>query len=200
MAHESFDPSQAAVFNEFSHKKDNTFEVCYFAIHGFATVTCPILAAAGAKLTNISPDDKWQKEKAKAPFGEISADGKTALQAAEPDSIGRYLARKFGFYSSNLFEETAINTFVSQGASGGEQVLIEGSIITWIIYNEQHLKDNGSNGHFVDDKLTYADFKAYFLIYALEFITAKKDLILHEKTLAIWKVKEAVDLDPSAKA
>ncbi|KAF9915600.1 hypothetical protein BX616_005768 [Lobosporangium transversale] len=226
MVHEFFNPAQAAAFDELSQKKDTTFEVRYFNVHGLATAIRLILAAAGAKFTNIFPGDNWAEEKPKAPFGvmpllkEISADGKTSLQIAESDSIERYLARKFGFYGSNLFEETAINTFVSQLMDVNSKIfvryfavkddkelqeknrkeLVAGPIANWIKYNEQHLKDNGTNGHFVGNKLSLADFRAYFFICLLEMITAEEGLISPEKTPGILKVKEVIDSDPSIKA
>ncbi|KAF9915208.1 hypothetical protein BX616_006658 [Lobosporangium transversale] len=226
MVHEFFDLSKAADFQALSLKKDSTFEVRYFDLHGMGGPTRIILAISGAKFVNILPGDNWESDKAKTPFGlmpllkETSADGKTFIQIAESDSIERYLARKFDLYGANALEETIINTYVSQANDVTSQIysryypakddkeaqekirkqLVEGAISNWIKHHERHLQDNGANGHFISNKLTLADIKAAYLIPLLEHISAKEGLISPEKTPAILKVKETVDSIPSLKA
>ncbi|KAF9910017.1 hypothetical protein BX616_010993 [Lobosporangium transversale] len=227
MIHEFFDLSKAAEFQALSLKKDSTFEVHYFDIHSMGGTTRVILAASGAKFTNVLPGENWEKEdKAKAPFGtvpilkEISADGKTVIQIAESDSIERYLARKFDLYGSNALEEVIINTYLSQANAVTGQViaryysadddkeaqekvrkqLVEGPISNWIKYHERHLQDNGANGHLVGNKLTLADIKVAYWIPLLQYISAKEGLISPEKTPALLKVQETVDSIPSLKA
>jgi hypothetical protein len=81
MVHAFFNPAQAATFNEMAPRKDSTFEVHYFGIHGPAATTRAILAISGANFKSVVPDD-WAAVKTKTPFGvvpilkEISVDGK----------------------------------------------------------------------------------------------------------------------------
>ncbi|KAG0291273.1 hypothetical protein BGZ97_005941, partial [Linnemannia gamsii] len=110
MVHAFFNPAQAAAFNALATKRDSTFEVKYFDIHGLAHITRLLLAISGQKFKSTNPAD-WAAEKPLAPFGhmplliETSADGKTTLQIAESDAIERYLARKLGLLGSDAFEE-----------------------------------------------------------------------------------------------
>ncbi|KAF9347613.1 hypothetical protein BGX26_000911 [Mortierella sp. AD094] len=220
--HPYFDPAQAAAFNELALKRDSTFELKYFGLHGFGAINRTILAASGAKFTNIVPAD-WAAEKPLAPFGvipllkETSADGKTTINVAESDAIERYLAKKFGMAGDNAFEETVINSYVNNTnalmmnvfmnyfrikdpvlkAEAKEQ-LANGSFATWAKLNEQHLVANGSNGHFVGNKTTLADIKAAYVLAIIQSI--KEDAITEESYPALFKVKTTVDSIPSLKA
>lgn len=92
MVHAFFNPTQAATFNEVAPRKDSTFEVSYFGIHGLAHTVRTILAVSGAKFTSYVPED-WASEKPKKPFGviptlkETSVDGKVKK---EPKKNSRY--------------------------------------------------------------------------------------------------------------
>ncbi|KAF9121996.1 hypothetical protein BG015_005676, partial [Linnemannia schmuckeri] len=177
MVHAFFDPAQAAAFNALAAKKDSTFDVKYFDLHGLASVPRTLLAISGSKFTSTSPKD-WASEKANTPFGymplltETSADGKTTLQIAESDAIERYLARKFDFLGSDAFEEVLVNTFVSNNRAllsamlnkyfsvkdaelkaASKELLITNNIAPWIKHHEQHLIANGSNGHYIGNKV-----------------------------------------------
>ncbi|KAG0049902.1 hypothetical protein BGZ90_007201, partial [Linnemannia elongata] len=68
MVHAYFDPAQAAAFNALAAKKDSTFEIKYFDIHGLGGVSRTLLAISGNKFTSINPED-WASEKPLAPFG-----------------------------------------------------------------------------------------------------------------------------------
>ncbi|KAF9997225.1 Glutathione S-transferase S1 [Modicella reniformis] len=217
--HSFFNPAQTADFNELATKTDSHFEVKYFDFHGLGAVARTILAAANAKFTNSFPTD-FPSEKALTPFGlipllkETSADGKITIQIAESDAIERYLGKKFGFLGQNAFEETLINTFISNSAGMASQVfiryfslkdeaqkaeakakLIEGPLKDWAKHHEQHLSANGSNGHYVGDKTSLADFKVAFLISIVQGI-AGDEVISESKTPAIMKVKATVDAIP----
>ncbi|KAF9347614.1 hypothetical protein BGX26_000912 [Mortierella sp. AD094] len=220
--HPYFDPAQTAAFNELALKRDSTFEVRYFGLHGFGGIIRTILAANGAKVSNIVPAD-WAVEKPHAPFGvipllkETSADGKTTINVAESDAIERYLAKKFGMAGDNAFEETVINTYVNNLSALVQQIymkyysvkdpalkaeakeqLLNGPIANWIKFNEQHLVANGSNGHFVGNKTTIADIKAAHMVDMIYGI--KDDAITEESAPALLKVKTTVDSIPSLKA
>ncbi|KAG0286311.1 hypothetical protein BGZ96_009547 [Linnemannia gamsii] len=217
MVHAFFNPAQADKFNALAGRRDTTFIVTYFGIHGLGGVTRTLLAISGQKFTSINPEDWATNEKLKAPFGsmpllaETSADGKTTIQIAESDAIERYLSKKIGLLGSNAFEETLINTFVSNAQflqhailskymtvkdpevkAVNKEPLITANIVPWIKNNEQHLAANGSNGHFVGNKVTLADIKAVFLMDLIGCVTGD-ELISKSKTPAIWAVREELD-------
>jgi len=216
MVHAFFDPAQAAAFNALAAKKDSTFDVKYFNLHGLAGVTRTLLAISGNKFTSTNPED-WASVKPDTPFGylplltETSADGKTTLQIAESEAIERYLARKFGLLGSDAFEEVLVNTFVANNRAlqsailtkyltvkdpelkaAGKEPLITSNIAPWIKHHEQHLTANGSNGHYVGNKVTLADVSTVFLIGLIQGVTGE-ELVSKSKTPAIWEVREQLD-------
>ncbi|KAF9394641.1 hypothetical protein CPC16_010743 [Podila verticillata] len=210
MVHAFFNPAQAATFNKMAPCKGSTFEVHYFGIHGPAATTRAILAISGADFKNVVPED-WVAVKTKTPFGvvpilkEISVDGKE-IQIAETDAIERYLARKFGLLGRDAFEETVINTFISSTSMIAGPVLakyfaaqdpeskaeikakiFKDSVQPWIAYHEQHLADNGSNGHYVGTTFSLADLQTAFLVKMV--VGLWSDVISEGKNPALWKVK-----------
>ncbi|KAK3834391.1 MAG: hypothetical protein JOS17DRAFT_43478 [Linnemannia elongata] len=216
MVHAYFNPSQAAAVNALATKKDSTFEVTYFNFHGLGGVTRTLLAISGNKFTSVVPED-WTAEKPHTPFGvmpllaEISADGKTTIRIAETGAIERYLARKFGLLGSDAFEEILVNTFVSNNHSlqwaiiskyfmvkdpevkaANKESLITEKIAPWIKYHEEHLSTNGGNGHYVGNKISYADVTTDFVIGMIQGMTGE-ELVSKTKTPAIWAVREKLN-------
>jgi glutathione S-transferase len=220
--HAYFDPIQAAAFNELAPKKDSTFEVHYFGLHGMGGIPRDILAISGSKFTSVIPTD-WSSEKPSTPFGvipllkETSADGKIINRVCETDAIERYLAKKFGLLGDNAFEETVINSFVNnsngywntlaikyfrandpESKAKNKEEISKTVVQSWVQYLEQHLAANGSNGHVVGDKLTFADIKIAKMI---EITLALFPGSLSKETHpAILKVKETMDEVPNLKA
>ncbi|KAF9185759.1 hypothetical protein BGZ51_002102 [Haplosporangium sp. Z 767] len=216
--HPYFDPAQAAAFNEISTKKDSVFEFKYFKIHGFGQISRQMLASSGAKFT-LFDSDKWAEEKPNAPFGcmpllkETSSDGRV-IQIAESDAIERYLAKKFGFYGSDAFEEVLVNTFISQANSLIYKTFMQYYMIKdaelkakakeefatkffpeFIKAHEVHLQGNGANGHYIGNKASLPDFKLAQLVSMIQSITGE-DLISEKLTPAIFKVKTEVNKIP----
>ncbi|KAF9336593.1 hypothetical protein BG006_008054 [Podila minutissima] len=219
MVHAFFNPAQAATFNEVAPRKDSTFEVSYFGIHGLAHVVRTTLAVSGAKFTSYVPED-WASEKPKKPFGvmptlkETSVDGKV-VEIAEGDAIARYLARKFGYMGTNAFEETVINQFVSSTNSVANSIflkyfsakdpeakaevkskLLTDTIQPWMRNHEQHLADNGSNGHYLGSTLSLADIVTAVQISMINGLFGA-DTITEEKNPALVKVQTSVLSTPS---
>ncbi|KAG0342202.1 hypothetical protein BG000_006336 [Podila horticola] len=219
MVHAFFNPAQAATFNEIAPRKDSTFEVQYFNLHGLGHLIRTILAVSGANFTSYVPED-WATEKPKKPFGvmptlkETSANGKV-IEIAEVDAIARYLSRKFGYLGTNAFEEAVIDQFVSSsrgvfsaiaikyfGANGPEAkaeaktALMERHIEPWIAHHERHLNDNGVNGHYLGDALSLADFTSAGVIDLVNLLWGG-DTITEKKHPALWKVYANIEQSPS---
>lgn len=68
----------------------------------------------------------------------------------------------------------------------------------WIETHTKHLKDNGSNGHYVGNKLSLADLKTANIIDHFQFIKDGDKVLemIKKKSPEIWKVKETVDAEP----
>ncbi|KAF9374134.1 hypothetical protein BGX21_004232 [Mortierella sp. AD011] len=185
MAHPLFDPAQAAAFNELALKRDSTFELRYFGLHGLV-LTGRIIVV------------------------KTSAGGKITINVAESDTIDRYLAKKFGMAGDNAFEKTVINSYLNNPigmilkiylkvfavrdpalkAEAKEQ-LLNGPIPTWIKFFEQHLAENGSNG---GNKITLPDIKTDIIN------VIKEGTITKESHPSLMKVKTTLDLIPALKA
>ncbi|KAG0021314.1 Glutathione S-transferase S1 [Podila clonocystis] len=214
MVHAYFNPEQAALFDEMVARKDTTFEVHYYGIHGLASSIRTVLAAVGATFTSVVPAD-WAAAKAESPFGlfptltETSPDGKK-IHIAETDAIMRYLCRKFGLLGRNLFEETVINTFTSStnhilgtdlakyftttdpdARAAIKEKLLNESIKNWLEFHERYLRDNGSNGHYVGSTLSFADVQTAHLIKMVNGLYG--EVVSEEKYPALWKVHTTLE-------
>ncbi|KAF9582736.1 hypothetical protein BGW38_010830 [Lunasporangiospora selenospora] len=212
-----FDPTQAAAYN--STGTSSTFEIHYVGVLGVAQNALALLSIADVPFKYVLPDNQDEAKK-NSTFGflpvlkETTADG-TVLTIAESDAIERYLAKKFGFYGSNLFEETAIdqvlantNAFIEQihfkffglkdPAAQAEviQAFVSTIIPKWAKHHEALLVANGSNGHYLGDKLTLADIRTATIISAATFFSGE-EIVSETKTPALWKLKTSIEAIPS---
>ncbi|KAG0336064.1 Glutathione S-transferase S1 [Podila humilis] len=218
MAHPYFDLEQTSTFLDLAPRKDSSFEVHYFGLHGFAYEIRTILAISGAKFENVFPVD-WIADKAKTPFGvlpilkEIGYNGK-AIQVAENHTICRYLSRKFNLLGTNLFEETLIDSFFTSTQTSFVNVckiydpmspeakadlkisLFEKTVQPWIEHHERHLVGNGTNGHYVGNKLSLADIKTVTMILTVNGLWGA-DTITADKSPGLIKVKTTLEAIPA---
>lgn len=137
------------------------------------------------------------------------------IEIAESDAIARYLSRKFGYLGSNIFEETVIDQFVSSSRSVPSVIftkyfdaktpeakaevmtkLMTDTIEPWMRYHEQHLADNGSNGHYVGATMSLADITTAGVVSVVNGLWSA-DIITKEKSPALWKVYSNVVSTPS---
>ncbi|KAF8933187.1 hypothetical protein BGZ58_006530, partial [Dissophora ornata] len=164
-------PTQASndVLGQAATSTDSTFKVLYFGVHGRGELTRYILAAADAKWEELPLD--WPTQKSQMPFRvlpvvwEYTKDG-TILELAEAQAIERYLSKKFHFYGKNEWEshkveqfftstDTASNTFATKVVSASPDARVananeyyKDTLSKFIEVHEEHLKKNGSNGHY----------------------------------------------------
>ncbi|KAG0279035.1 hypothetical protein BGZ95_002490 [Linnemannia exigua] len=220
MVHAYFNPAQASAFNALASKTDSTFQVKYFKIHGSGAISriLIVIGTGGHKQLSNAYEDDWSDYKPTTPFGlmplltETSADGKTKLQIAESDAIERYLARKFDLFGNGTaFEEVLVNTFSSHTMAlinqifnkwgiiedpmvraANKESLATDQIAPWIKHHEKHLQANGTNGHYVGNKVTLADVKTDYVITMIQALTGE-ELVSESKTPAIWRVRQEMD-------
>ncbi|KAG0215118.1 hypothetical protein BGX28_000823 [Mortierella sp. GBA30] len=216
----TFENDARAALNENIHKQDSTFKLKYFKLHGLAGISRMILAATGAKWECIFPVDWVNVEKKDTLFGvlpvlyETTASGQT-IEVPESDSIEDYLSKKFRLYGDDHFDEMKIRSFASSiksltnfyflrvavvrddayKAVMKERFLTE-AVPPFVATHERHLVANGSNGHYVDNKLSLADIMLTLVLSMIQSVTGDQ-FVSKDKTPAIWAVWETVNAIPS---
>ncbi|KAF9108652.1 hypothetical protein BGX29_009307 [Mortierella sp. GBA35] len=216
----SFDNNTRSLFNENAQKKDSTFKVLYFKVHAMGSNIRAILAASGAKWECVFPKDWINEEKKTTLFGvlpnlfETTASGEV-IEIAESDAIEDYLCRKYDLLGDDAFDEMKIRAFASSIQSMANFLLIkvagikdpqvkadnrtqfiEVIVPRFVTYHERHLEANGRNGHYVGNKLSYADIKLVVALVSI-FSLIGETLVNKQATPALWAVWEAVHGIPS---
>ncbi|KAF9162904.1 hypothetical protein BGX21_009994 [Mortierella sp. AD011] len=216
-----FDSNSEAAFNNASQRQDSTFRLLYFPIHGVAYASRLILATAGAKFESAFPTKAttpfgvlpvlYETVTTKEGDSEIQE----VFEIPESEAIERYLARKFQLLGQTPWEEMKINAFVSSTksltflaffripavkdtAQKQEMVqdMVNKSFPAWVQSHERYLVANGTNGHYIRDKLTLADIRALIVIELVLALTEDR-VISQEKTPAIWRLWESARAIPS---
>ncbi|KAG0254516.1 hypothetical protein DFQ27_006806 [Actinomortierella ambigua] len=181
------------------------FLIHYFKAHGLSNVTRAMLTIAGADWDHKYQSwDDWDVVKPTTPLGtlpvliETTESGKTIV-IPEAAVMERYVASKFGLDGSTDIEKMQVNMVISvthwlssfwqhkifrMTPEERPKYLEEYKTIQvpeWIERAEKLLVENGSNGHFVGDKITYADLTASGM---MDYLLAVKgmDAVLNEKT------------------
>ncbi|KAI1315306.1 hypothetical protein EDD11_000967 [Mortierella claussenii] len=211
-------PTQAdsEVLSQVAKSTDSSFKVLYFGVHARGELIRNILAFVGAKWEELLVD--WSNQKEHTPFKclpvvyETSSNG-TILELAEAQAIERYLAQKFGLYGKNDYEHHKVEQYLTSidgvflafgtkviGAGPDQRAEEANKIYSevlpkFITVHEEHLKKNGSNGHYVGNNTTLADLKLAALIDRLVLLKPKgsNELPLSaEKSPNLWKVYETL--------
>ncbi|KAG0271975.1 Glutathione S-transferase S1 [Linnemannia exigua] len=201
-------------------KEPTSFKLLYFPIHSSGATTREILSIAEAKWENLVPSD-WEKEKEKTPFNVLpvlfitSQTNKDIILAEAAGVIEQYLAKQFRLMGCNDYEENLIKSFHSSTASlhslhattvafipdrdarkRAMEVFRDGPFRAWVTLHEKHLRDNGSNGYYVGDKLSLADIRTANFIEHMNLQTggqALYDIINISPCLRKLCVEVAVD-------
>ncbi|KAG0261675.1 hypothetical protein BG011_000771 [Mortierella polycephala] len=203
---------------------DSSFKYLYFGLHGRGELTRTLFVFGGAKWEELTID--WPAQKELTPFQcvpvayETAKDG-TVIELAESAAIERYLARKFHLLGKNEYEQVKVDQYVSSTDSvatifstkivfnSPEERVEEankfyaGALSRFITLHEEHLKKNGSNGHYVGSDFTFADLKTAQLIGRLHLLKPKgadEVPLSAEKTPNLWKVYETVNSQPNLAA
>ncbi|KAF9176405.1 hypothetical protein BGZ51_000699, partial [Haplosporangium sp. Z 767] len=209
--------------------QDNSFEFYYFKMHTHGATPRALLAYGNAKWSAIYPDNWVEHDKPLTKFGtlpilyEISPDGTTVIEHAEAMAIEIRLARKFNLLGTNSFEESQILGFFSNTRAIMHRLedayfcrnalrteerdnFIDNKLKQWIHTHEQALAKNGSNGHYVGNKVTLADIKTAVALdsllsrqYKFKGFEMIQKMITKEATPNLWKVHETVQEKKSYK-
>ncbi|KAF9160580.1 hypothetical protein DFQ26_005386 [Actinomortierella ambigua] len=198
------------------------YQLHYFGHHGVAMTIRALLCLGGADWApKIEIFEGWAAVKhSSSPFGtlpilNVFKESGEVLEIPESLAIERYLAKTFGMVGSTEAEQIQVDVALSLHTSlsvfwihrvlraaaevtpKGHVELKASKLPTWIANCEKVLMKNGSNGHFVGDKFTYADVYASTLMDTILAAEGVED-VLNEKTAPnLFAVKRKVDSHPT---
>ncbi|KAF9213721.1 hypothetical protein CPC16_001172 [Podila verticillata] len=153
----------------------STFVIKYLPLIGRAGVIHSILHLSGAEYKNeFVAKDEIAAHREKFPFGHVPVlietlpDGST-FELGEAIAIEHYLAEKYNLFGStpqetaliksvatNIYLELADNLFSKDAAAKRSE--FESEVLPrFTLCHERWLDQNGNNGHYFGDRLTYAD-------------------------------------------
>ncbi|KAG0373372.1 Glutathione S-transferase S1 [Mortierella sp. AD032] len=196
-----------------------SYKLEYFDVSSVGAVPRDILSFGDAQWEDLVLTN-WPAE-IKSPSGLFpvlyikTADGRE-IRLVESFVIEHYLAKQFGLLGDNEWEELQIKTFHSSSLYLRERLtmrvtwnykevqekalesFLKKDLPLWIETHTKHLKDNGSNGHYVGNKTSLADLQTANVIDHFKCLY-KGDVIvqqIQQGSPEIWKVKETVDNEP----
>ncbi|KAF9124025.1 hypothetical protein BGW39_008526 [Mortierella sp. 14UC] len=137
------------------------------------------------------------------------------LHLAEAIVIDTFLAERFGLLGDNSWEATLVRMFHANMQYLRERTFSEVFVDpmekrikarAWFLErvlkkflddHEYHLKENGSNGHYVGDKVSLADIHLWNIIHFYGTVPwGQKAIDMFKQYPLVWKVKETVDRLP----
>ncbi|KAG0311723.1 hypothetical protein BGZ99_009950 [Dissophora globulifera] len=194
----------------------------YFDISGTAAVSRDMLAYGGAEWEHVPMS--WPADEIRSPFRvlpvlHITTASGTTLALSEIFVIDHYLARKFDLLGENAWEEQLIKAYHSSSCYLRErlntrvtwnyknvmhramELFLAQTLPLWIDTHSKHLRDNGSNGHYVGNKMSLADLQTANNIDHFACLNRGDEIVAMIKACPeIWRVKETVDSEPRLQA
>ncbi|KAF9207489.1 Glutathione S-transferase S1 [Haplosporangium sp. Z 27] len=198
-----------------------SFRLLYWDVASVAASARDMLAYGNVKWTNQIPaDGEWDHHKIPTPFGVmpvlnvISSDGKETF-LTESIVIDHYLAKRFGLLGDNEWEEFTIKgiynnihylrersfmnvtwTFADKRKIALERFM-NSSLPEFIANHEFHLKANGSNGHYIGNKLSLADVHLVNTMDHFSHLPSGSAIAAEfQKSEELMRVKKAVEQNP----
>ncbi|KAF9426641.1 hypothetical protein BGZ94_006233 [Podila epigama] len=194
-----------------------TFTFCYWGTLSAGGTARDLLAYGKVLWKNqLVEYDEWIAGHYKTPFRniptlKIQSNGKEAT-IAETIVVDQFLAKRFNLLGENEWEEYHIKAFYSnihylrerayqtvtwpdpdKRKAGLEKFLTQ-TLPAFIEDHAFHLKNNGSNGHYVGDKLTLADIHmANIIDHFATLPSGEATSALFKKNTPLWRVKEEVE-------
>ncbi|KAG0306546.1 hypothetical protein BGZ98_002164 [Dissophora globulifera] len=213
-------PSTLSAAADLVQDSSNIHNLLYFPFHGISGCIHATLVLSGEPYKlSIVDFPNWRTQKALTPFGHVpvlreeTKCGQT-IELAEVIVIEQFLANRTGLLGKNSWEESLIKMYQSsthalisyliltvvQSPKDTQPAFLERyrkvNIPEWIRFHEKHLRDNGSNGHYVGDQLSIADIKTATAIDHLVRLCGDKVQISDELTPAIMAVKYSLEKHP----
>ncbi|KAF9133443.1 Glutathione S-transferase S1 [Mortierella sp. 14UC] len=207
--------------------KDLTFSYTYWELTSAGSTSREILVYGKANYEFNYPDfEGWEKGTVPTVFSVLPVlkvkDRRSSSKSlnhevvlAEAIIIDTFLAKRFGLLGDNEWESLTIQSFYSNihylrercfGSTmmiqpelrkkAREEFLNE-TLVKFCEDHEHHLKANGSNGHYVGNKLSLADIHLSNIIHFFSTIPwGKMALERFQQYESLWKVNETVEKVP----
>ncbi|KAG0344607.1 hypothetical protein BG004_004329 [Podila humilis] len=196
-----------------------SFKILYFPMMGAGATSRDLLAYSGFEYESIYPPN-WNDDKPNTPMGclpilYITGKNEKQVILTEGAIIEQYLAKQFHLLGDNEYEETLIKMFHNSASTYQTVFAIS---VTWVdplvskkafeyfktqsfpgmcANLEKHLVDNGSNGHFVGDKLSLADIRVSNMIEHFAVQPQAEELSAIMKQYPnLYKLRESVATHP----
>ncbi|KAJ2724185.1 hypothetical protein GGI07_002139 [Coemansia sp. Benny D115] len=192
----------------------------YFEFTGLGEACRMLLTAAKANWVEENPE--WPQEKQNQPFGrmpvliEKATDGGADYVLSESPTIERYLGRVFGFLPADQKIasrqeqirdqqiDIVVHFFIKHGLAGKDEAAnlkFDELLSKMFEVHSRILRENGSNGHFIGDSLSFIDICTYaffelFLKFLTKFQADITEVVVSRLTPEIAKLLTTVESDP----
>ncbi|KAK3834662.1 MAG: hypothetical protein JOS17DRAFT_737375 [Linnemannia elongata] len=203
-----------------------TYKFMYLDIGSVGATARDILAFGKANWSNFVPNEKdWEDGKVPAPFKVLPvltitspSNGKEVV-ISESIPVDHFLAKRFNLLGNNEWEEYTIKALYNNihhlrersftrmtcafwdTTQQGLDYHLKEVIPNFIGNHEFHLRANGSNGHYLGDKLSLADIHLVNLMdHFLTLPVAEDVMAQFKKSELIMKVRERVEANPEIAA
>ncbi|KAF9307550.1 Glutathione S-transferase S1 [Linnemannia elongata] len=204
---------------------ETTFRIVYWDISCVAATARDMLAYGKAIWTDEvhNKTDGWN-ERIATPYevlpllNVIAPDGKE-LVLSESIVIDQYLAKKFNLLGNNEWEEWTIKAHYSNihylrerslmkmtwtwsdKRAEALELFLEKTLPDFIASHEFHLRGNGSNGHYVGDRLSLADIHLVNVMdHFSQLPNGERFTALFTKSELLTKVRRNVESNPQIAA
>ncbi|KAG0378496.1 MAG: hypothetical protein J3R72DRAFT_430068 [Linnemannia gamsii] len=179
------------------------YEFSYPDFQSWASGTVPTVFSClpVLKVKDLSPSSKFHGQE---------------VVLAEAIVIDTFLAGRFGLLGDNEWESLAIQSFYSnihylrerctrttmfvepELRKKARDTYLNETLVKFCEDHEHHLKANGSNGHYIGDKLSLADIHLSNIIHFFSTIPwSKMALDIFQQYESLWKVNETVGKVPA---
>ncbi|KAF9424463.1 Glutathione S-transferase S1 [Entomortierella beljakovae] len=221
----SFTSYDAGLVLDETENKDIKFDHTYWGLASVGSTSREILRMGKANCTFHIPEDAdWTDNKVATSFSclptlKMTGPNGKEMIISEAMVIDIYLAERFGLLGENKYESLVIQSIYSSihflrertfsGVAWAKEEyraekrnnFLKGTLKTFLEDHDFHLRDNGSNGHYVGDKLSLADLHLSNIIHFFGTMPWGKMAVDAFKSYeAVWKVKEMVDKVPEVAA
>ncbi|KAF9907211.1 hypothetical protein EC991_011201 [Linnemannia zychae] len=200
---------------------DIHFILTYFDLASVGSTARDILEYTGANHTKRAVyEEDWMQGRVPTGFSylpvlTVKLPNDKELHLAEAIVIDTFLADRFGLLGDNYWEETLVRMFHTNMQYLRERTFsdvfvnpmekriaarawfLERTLKKFLNDHEFHLKENGSNGHYVGDKVSLADIHLWNIIHFYGTVPwGQKAIDMFKEYPLVWKVKETVDRLP----
>ncbi|KAJ1939199.1 hypothetical protein FBU59_004204 [Linderina macrospora] len=200
----------------------SSYVLRYFDLPGLAQNIRTLLNLAGAQWTEEHPE--WPAAKADQPFGrmpvliEKNSDGEVVFELSESVVIERYILRTFGLLPTDLkaaarqeqlrdqFTDILLSILAHTNAGDDSKEKTKEKAVeileTSVSVHSKLLRENGNNGHFFGDKISYADISFYNLLKFIQDWDVRKNTsfaayVANDKVPEFEKLIATVEAEPA---